>query len=527
MDILSSLFWLSLPLLLVLSLIYYITALNVLYLVTSLSQKHKKILVWTLIVWAFINSAGGIIAQTVISNSGKFWWFFDLGYSRNFVIGSFVNLNNYSAFLCLTIPFLVIFLFREYKNENWNMVLLTGLILICILAGVLLSNSRGAYVLSITAIIGSLMWLLKGGSNALKLGIFGVAGVILVLLVLFMPARLSTKLNAKGLDASMRIRLYENADNILKDMPEGLGPGGYRFAGSMYMIDSKKSLNYPSHTENEYLQVLLEWGIFPAILLIAIIIILYKKVLKNIQNKMISERLYKASSVALGIALLHGLYDVAVTVPLYGIVLCVIMGIGLRRGARYDESLDSGWKNNLRWIPAVGIIFGSFFSVYSYSTFGNDIYYFQKPQYSENASIEELVENLHWSPTNWNSWSFLGDELLKTKNVKYLPVAEKCYSLAARYLPNDDKKWHKLFTVRVLLNDLQAARQAYFRYFMLQNINERMKLKPRFLELFPLSDEEFDALIHQELTSEYLTREAIIEFTQRKPYKLEKQKPDQ
>ena len=81
-----------------------------------MSRRHKIVFVWFLISWAFINATGGIVRELFVSNSGKFWWFLDMGHSSKFVLGSFVHPNNFGAYLCIILPFIIVFFIKGYEE---------------------------------------------------------------------------------------------------------------------------------------------------------------------------------------------------------------------------------------------------------------------------------------------------------------------------------------------------------------------------------------------------------------------------
>ena len=506
-------------------LVYYIAALNVLFLTMSMSRKYKIYFVWFLIFWAFTNAAGGIIKETFLNTSGNFWWFLNIGHSGSFVIGSFVNQNNFGAFLCIILPFVLIFFFKELKEENWNKTLLWGIAGIVIICGVMVSRSRGAYFLCMIACVGSSLWLLKEKSYANKFGAFALSSGLVIFLAFILPEDLNKKFAKAGLESPTRIKIFNTADDILIDMPEGLGPNGYRHIGSSYFINSTELNSYPSHPENEYLQILLDWGPIASVLFMILIIILLKKIILYRDTGKYSLRLYQASFIALIVVSVHALYDVAILVPLYGIVLCAILGLNLRRGVKYDASINSKWQLKLRAIPALGLFLGAAFTIICCSMYGDDIYFKDKVKYISEADTDELIDNIYWMPTNGYNWEMLGKKLLKKDKFEYWSLVEQCFALAARYRPNRSDYWYNLHVIRAFRGDLIGARQAYFRFFMLQRHSARKKLKENFMGLVPISEEDFEALTYMELSSSYLTRNEVDKLTNKEDVYRPSKKP--
>ncbi len=67
---------------------------------------------------------------------------------------------------------------------------------------------------------------------------------------------------------------------------------------------------------------------------------------------------------------------------------------------------------------------------------------------------------------------------------------------------------------------------AYWRYFLLHNPNQRKKMKKEFMEIIPVSEEEFEGLVHMQMQADMLTRKSVEEFTTGNKFKFVITKPE-
>ncbi len=227
--------------------------------------------------------------------SGRNQIFFMKKTSSFAVSGTFVNKNHFAGYLELVIPLAFSQLFARLNertqasskwflrilDEKYMKVLLTSFILLILIAGVLLSGSRGGII----SFAGGMICLLllsfqrrllrkKAAAALLVLLIGGIGALAFGHEILF--ERLQTFRDISE-DTSFQLRrnYWKDALNITRDFPVfGSGVGTFPRIQPVYQgVPSELTVEY---AENDYLQMLSETGVL-GMLLVGSIVFLYAR----------------------------------------------------------------------------------------------------------------------------------------------------------------------------------------------------------------------------------------------------------
>ena len=187
------------------------------------------------------------------------------------VFGVFVNENHGGLLLAALLP-LALALLRSHESDVRAMGLLGT---IATAGGVFLSSSRGAYL---TAAVAAWVYLVLALPRAWRIGV-GLGGTALgaTVMVLLGPSALLSELNQGFQEADLedpwagRTEIWADAVDLLTRAPVlGVGPGGYQ--AGFFLTKSSPRFHAATHAHMEPLQVLVEHGVLPGLLLLGLVL---------------------------------------------------------------------------------------------------------------------------------------------------------------------------------------------------------------------------------------------------------------
>jgi len=312
--------------------------------------------------------------------NGKFYGIWELWWvePERHVRAPFTNRNHFAGFLALTIaPGVVttLALFRRWKTTNSFavaahtafrrppelMVLLSGLGLIVILAGILLAQSRGGTIVGVLALAAVTLGLFRDGFNR------GSSLVVVALLVLGGLGLVVTfaredpfQRSAAMLDgtdsledlSNQRLRLWQADLHAVQDFPlVGSGVGSHAYVCPLY-LEKAQRVTF-THAENCYVQILVECGLAGCAILILAICLLSAWCFRNLRSEnrnrgRAGAAVALAVSVSLLAALIHGIVDFVWYVPAYAGAMAVLAGLAC---SLYRNRSISAAKPELQSIP--------------------------------------------------------------------------------------------------------------------------------------------------------------------------------
>jgi tetratricopeptide (TPR) repeat protein len=325
--------------------------------------------------------------------NGKFYWLWEIWWVEpdRHVRAPFTNRNHFAGYLALALgPGVAVLtkITRDWKNadycssgirKSWLRLqeiklLFTAAGLSLILAGILLSQSRGGMIvglmvaaISVAGII-NVPWSMSASSHRMSGltggtrwgqlhssrrsgGSFGAStgtgarmlavGVIVVasffLAVTFgrqdpFQRTLQMLRGDQSLDEILndRLKLWKADLHAVKDFPIlGCGPGSHQYVCPLY-LDHLPQITF-THAENCYLQVLMECGLVGAFILLATLFLLIRWSWHGLQRR--RDECQTAVSAALAVtvsllaALIHATIDFVWYVPAYAATLALLAGL--------------------------------------------------------------------------------------------------------------------------------------------------------------------------------------------------------
>lgn len=237
--------------------------------------------------WAYIFSLCIVIVYTLIRHSAR-------GFSQSSSVlimrPLFPEHTSYGAMLVFVVPFLVFSLFRTGKKPIYKII--TACVLVLVLAGLIFSFTRAAWLGGIIALIIIILYLFK-----VKLRYILSVGILFFVLFFAFQEQIIVALKKNSQDSSQnfiehvqsmsnistdasnleRINRWQSAIRMFKERPlVGWGPGTYQFVYSPFQRSQEKTIISTNagdggNAHSEYLGTLSEQGIIGLI----IIVILY------------------------------------------------------------------------------------------------------------------------------------------------------------------------------------------------------------------------------------------------------------
>lgn len=211
----------------------------------------------------------------------------------------------------------------------------------CLLAGIVVSQSRMGFVSTIAAVAATLLLLLTSlaTTKIRALAVLVIIGVIASLLI-FLPtqelvARFGELAAEDDLAKDARALIWQNTTHLIANYPwTGVGLGAYEHG--LYEFKTASPLNTVDYAHNDYLQVLGELGIPGAALLGALAVWIVGRAL-SFATTMRRRSNWELSMGLVGTFLvlgLHSLADFNLYLPANAVALAWFAGIAVSLGAK-------------------------------------------------------------------------------------------------------------------------------------------------------------------------------------------------
>ena len=483
------------------------------YLSTTLSKTQKLTLMNSLLGAAMFFALSEIFFSWFYSGPGIFWWWTD--FQPKLAFGAFINPNHYGVFLVLFIPFCIVQGLRMVKTKSWGKLVFYLSALIVLALGVVLSGSRGAYLLATGSLLLSLIFLFTSEKNryvAVSGTLFAMLAVVFLLL---MPQEMMREFSDESLSKDPRFEIYSKVDDIFLDHPWGLGQEGYRFKSGEYFLDGKIGAQTVSHSESTYFTSLLDGGAIFTLLLILLVIFYWQSVFDYARQG--SRRIFVSCIVALLVVGVHFAFDHPVGIPLYTFGMLCLAGLLFPRGERYQKEFHMDFVYRLRYmsllfpIILVALTFWVRKELESpYERKGD------RQGYSELATIQELAEALPKVMNSWHHHYRLGQKIWDNYGMSAAPYVKKCYLRAISQQAKASFLWLELHRLTGYMQDKDLSIYAYRRYCLLLPKKEKLESKQEIKHILKLNDRAFENFLTEEIQKEELTQKFLRELLEEK-----------
>lgn len=308
---------------------------------TAVSLSERK-LTWLIYVLLFV-----ALGQALLSMGQYFIQDQDLFFrmrSNGVPLGSYINQNHLVAFMemvePLAIGLMMVVILNQKTGTTLKIILATlfGLISLALTFTPLLTSSRMGAALLILSIFLS-FWAMTTPEIRKRVAapIFALRFILLILAIVIqlkvlqqiVTVTYADRLAPQAALGDLRWTLYSTTWTAIQNFaPVGTGPGT---TPQVYQNYQPTSVNaFVNHTHNDYLELLLDMGIFGA-LIIGVLVFIYLRRWRQLwQDQSTGFKLLKTGAgVGILLALLYSLTDFGLHTPANAVFFALLFGIFL------------------------------------------------------------------------------------------------------------------------------------------------------------------------------------------------------
>ncbi|WP_394729494.1 O-antigen ligase family protein [Altererythrobacter sp. GH1-8] len=266
--------------------------------------------------------------------------------NRGYLVGIFANANHMATLLLVSMPFLAA-IFRlqldEKRATSLEMSLLAALCAALIAIGIALVGSLTGYALVMPVIIASIAILFP---NARRVIAVLFAGSIALGAAIFLLSGVNENVFEKEVTSSTagRAVLNDNTLDAISDFfPSGTGLGTFQEVYTRYESLDQVDATYANHAHNDYLEIILEFGL-PGLLLLCVFLVWWASRARLIWSSLTSSPFAKAAVIASATLLVHSAWDYPLrTAALSSIFVlsCVLMSQARNEGRGFEYKRSS------------------------------------------------------------------------------------------------------------------------------------------------------------------------------------------
>ena len=224
---------------------------------------------------------------------------------------------------------------RTYKLGGNNALprSIIAFLLVLFLSGIVLMGSAAGYILIVPSLAAAIL-LYQSRSTSLKSILltylkFGLPLALLMLILFYVPILDQLGITNSDDTELSRIEVWKQSLSLVRDNYQfGSGLGSYEHIYRVYEDSSGVSKKYMNDAHNDYLQIVIEWGIIGAILLICVGILIIIEIVKQWTGpREEGYRIRRAASVALLMIMCHSFVDYPLRTPALACVTAACLAL--------------------------------------------------------------------------------------------------------------------------------------------------------------------------------------------------------
>ncbi|WP_171009509.1 O-antigen ligase family protein [Sphingomonas sp. 2SG] len=308
--------------------------------VTTLRERERRWLPDMILALITVSTLVGLLQFSGVRFNNPF-----INEGVGAVNGTFANRNHFALFLtigCILVP---VWAFQGSRHRIRRIPIALGLLLLFILV-ILASGSRAGLGLGVFAVgLGlAIVWkdmhqMLRGAPRwtlpAIILGIVTVISIFVLVSVVAGRAQSITRVLSVDPSADMRSRALPTIMTMIETyFPWGSGFGGFDPIFRMHEPFNLLKLTFFNHAHNDFLEVVLEGGIFGAALLLGALIWWGMASLRAIRS---GDRLQRLGTGILLLVIIASGFDYPARTPLI-MAICIIAAWWLNGAASYRHT---------------------------------------------------------------------------------------------------------------------------------------------------------------------------------------------
>jgi O-antigen ligase len=308
----------------------------------SAKRLQKLVSVITIFGFAFAFFA---ILQSVLSPT-KIYGIYEVRNGSPF--GSFVNRNNFAAFMEMALSLPLGLLFVGSIKKDKRLLYLTAIALMGI--ALVLSGSRGGLVALLAQIIFLVILTTKTrsyGQIALKVGLSVLLVAAIVVGSFFVGGESSlTRIAETGLaenTSTDRTHIWNVTGSVIKNnLPLGAGLGAFGVAYTKH--DDYSGLERVEQAHNDYLQVLADAGIVGLVIGLFLIFWLFRAGIKNLKTENTFRRGIVIGALAGCFSIfVHSVFDFVLHTTAISILFLTLVSLVISAGNEYEDDVEENF----------------------------------------------------------------------------------------------------------------------------------------------------------------------------------------
>lgn len=193
--------------------------------------------------------------------------------NTDFGVGFLANRNHQALLLAMAIPAVAWWAVRNYfvKSRPWLLATLSISVIALLLVGAGMTGSRMGLVLSIIAILGSILlaWpVFAKIPKAFRMAILGVGGcIVIAAAAVIIPEHRAL---TGPLESDLRVQIWPRAvEGISAFFPAGSGFGAFDRTYPRFELPADLGPEYINRAHNDFLEIIYEGGLAAVVMLVA------------------------------------------------------------------------------------------------------------------------------------------------------------------------------------------------------------------------------------------------------------------
>lgn len=258
--------------------------------------------------------------------------------NRGLPVGPFANVNHYASFALMILPFAFYLLSessKKWKESDLHLSLMIASFasLLTMFVGIVSAGSLAVYIITTPIIILTSIVVApqKRAISTLLLRSVLVVGLLLsIVLVATSPMLKNLGITNIADGPTSRYQIWQNTiDAIRANWMSGTGIGTFQSVIPMFEDRDAVTSTYVARAHNEYLQILMELGVFGAVMIVVGGFWFVRRVWEvwGAEGRGKSITLRKVASISLFVALLHSVVDFPARTPAIATIFALILAL--------------------------------------------------------------------------------------------------------------------------------------------------------------------------------------------------------
>lgn len=448
----------------------FVCAVSAAIIAGSLSSRARLRYVFFLIGLMTCVSLLGFCHQWLFPSLKTIWWLWQVPHGRP--VGCFVNRTHHAGYIALAAPLALAVAIAALSDKRLVRAGLCAALFLAISFGVLTSLSRGAAVAwgasSVVVLLGSLLY--RPVPKSILVTLIALLVVICACVaVITLPGREVSRTVVERLgtleepleidSAKSRLGVWRDSIGLIHDFALlGVGANGFRMVYPGYRSNTERKSF--THAENEYVELAVDGGVVGVLLALGLAVSLGFAFAKNARAGVLSAGLGLGLLGSTVVVLVHNAVDFPLHAPVYSIVFASLVGIA---AGRVRDSAGEAIRGHGARVGAGVLAVCAIVAVLSLLPRLGTAYELDSPDVIVEADADTLARGLASAPTSWQTWYHFGAKLGQPGNRPSNVLAERCFSQATIYDPNNYRLWEQVGHRRLGMGNQVGADEAFDR----------------------------------------------------------------